>query len=98
MYEADPLLLASTAVNRKTEGGQAINPKEAISVLDALKSITIHPAWQLHMEDKLGTIENGKYGDFVVLDRNPLKVKPEELGRIQVLETIVAGTSVGVWT
>lgn len=93
-YEADPLSLASTAVNRKTEAGTIINPKERISIWDALKSITINVAWQLSMEDKLGTIEKGKYADFVVLDKNPLKNAPEMMSSIKVLETIVAGNTV----
>jgi predicted amidohydrolase YtcJ len=90
-YEADPLSLASTAVNRQTEAGSKINAKEGISVWEALKSITIHVAWQLHMEDKLGSIEKGKYADLVILDKNPLKIEPQKLASIRVLETIVAG-------
>ena len=94
MYEADPLSLASTAVNRQSESGLAINPAEAVSVWEALKSITIYAAWQLKMEAKLGTLEKGKYADLVVLDKNPLETPAEAIARIQVLETIVAGNTV----
>ncbi|MBK8654787.1 MAG: amidohydrolase family protein [Haliscomenobacter sp.] len=94
MYEADPLSLASTAVNRQSESGLAINPAEAVSVWEALKSITIYAAWQLKMESKLGTLEKGKYADLVVLDKNPLETPAEAIARIQVLETIVAGNTV----
>ncbi len=93
-YEADPLSLASTAVNRQTEAGSKINAKEGISVWEALKSVTINVAWQLHMEDKLGSIEKGKYADLVILNKNPLKIAPEQLSSIQVLETIVAGNTI----
>lgn len=90
----NPLVLASTSVNRRTEKGTIFNERERVSVLDALKSITIHAAWQLHMEDKLGSIENGKYADLVILDKNPLRIAPEDLGSVQVLETFVAGNSI----
>jgi predicted amidohydrolase YtcJ len=94
MYEANPLSLMSTAVNRTTASGTLINPKEKISVWQALKSVTIDAAWQLHLEEKLGTIEQGKYADFVILDKNPLKIVPESLASLKVLETIVAGNTV----
>ncbi|MBK8055368.1 MAG: amidohydrolase [Saprospiraceae bacterium] len=93
-FYPNPLLLASTAINRKTEAGHVYNDKEKISVWEALKGITIYPAWQLHMENKLGTIKPGKYADLVILDKNPLSVNPEVLDKILVLETIVAGNTI----
>jgi predicted amidohydrolase YtcJ len=91
MYEADPLSLVSTAVNRTTQSGLVINKNEGITVWKALQAVTIDAAWQLHLEQKLGSIEKGKYADFVILDKNPLKVAPATISTIQVLETIVAG-------
>jgi predicted amidohydrolase YtcJ len=93
-FYPNPLLLASTSVNRLTESGHLINGKERVSVYQALKSITLDAAWQLHLEDKLGSIEKGKYADFVILDKNPLKNAPEMMASIKVLETIVAGNTI----
>lgn len=93
-FYPNPLLLASTSVNRMTESGHLINGKERVSVYQALKSMTIDAAWQLHMEQKLGSIEKGKYADLVILDKNPLKTASEMMSSIQVLETIVAGNTV----
>lgn len=90
----NPLLLANTAVTRTTESGNVYNEAERISVLDALKSITINAAWQVHMEDKIGSIKPGKYADLVILDRNPLNESEGDMGKIKVLETIVAGNTV----
>jgi predicted amidohydrolase YtcJ len=90
----NPLSLASTSVNRLTQSGAVVNPSEKVSVWQALKSITIDAAWQLKMETKLGSIEKGKYADFVILDSNPLKISPEKLSTIKVQETIVAGNSI----
>lgn len=93
-FYPNPLLLASTSVNRMTESGHLINGKERVSIYQALKSITIDAAWQLHLESKLGSIEKGKYADLVILDKNPLKNPPEMMSSIKVLETIVAGNTV----
>ncbi|HQN67977.1 MAG TPA: amidohydrolase family protein, partial [Smithellaceae bacterium] len=61
---------------------------------EGLKALTIYAAWQLKMEKKLGSIEPGKYADFVILDRNPLKVNPDSLRDIRVLNTFVNGNEV----
>ncbi len=94
MYPEDPLSLMATAVTRKTRNGMRLGPGEAISVKEALKSMTLYAAWQVGMEDKLGSIEPGKYADFVILDQNPLNVAPDSLRDIAVLGTFVNGVAV----
>jgi predicted amidohydrolase YtcJ len=90
----NPLSLASTSVNRTTQDGLLINANERVSVWQAMKSITIDAAWQLHLEQKLGSIEKGKYADLVILDQDPLTINPADLSKIKVLETLVAGNTV----
>lgn len=46
--------------------------RNGMSEIEAIKTATIHPAELLGLEDKIGSIEIGKYGDLVVLDGNPL--------------------------
>jgi predicted amidohydrolase YtcJ len=47
---------------------------------------------QIGFEEKLkGTIEVGKFADFVVLTQNPHKASPEEIGDISVEMTILGG-------
>lgn len=94
MYPEEPLSLLQTAVTRKTREGEIIGLHEAISVTDGLKALTIYAAWQINMEKKIGSIEPGKYADLIILNRNPLKVKPESLREIQVLNTFVNGNEV----
>jgi Imidazolonepropionase and related amidohydrolases len=43
-----------------------------LSPEDALKLVTINPAKQLHIEAKVGSLENGKDADFVIWSGNPL--------------------------
>ena len=60
----------------------------------ALRAMTIDAAWQCHSEHEVGSLEEGKFADFVVLDQDPLTVAPETIGSINVLETWVGGEQV----
>jgi predicted amidohydrolase YtcJ len=94
MYPEEPLSLLQTAVTRMTREGEIIGLHEAITVIDGLKALTRFSAWQLNMEDKIGSIEPGKYADLIILDKNPLKASPESLRDIKVLKTFVNGSEV----
>ncbi|MFY9243107.1 MAG: amidohydrolase family protein [Polaribacter sp.] len=80
-----------TAVERTSRSGKIIGPDERITPYQALQAITIWSAYQHFEEDKKGSLENGKLADLVILDKNPLKVKSEEIKDIQVLKTIKEG-------
>jgi predicted amidohydrolase YtcJ len=45
-------------------------------------------------EQNLGTLEVGKLADFIVVDRDPLKVDGKNLRNVKVLETYVGGVKV----
>ena len=62
-----------------------------MTVEEALRAITIDAAWQLRMEDKIGSIEEGKYADLVILDQNVFEVAPAEMADIKVLMTMMDG-------
>lgn len=94
MYPPNPLLTVKTAVTRRTSSGQVIGKEQAISVEDALKAITINAAWQMHAEDKIGSLEVGKQADFVILDQNPLSILPSQIGKIKVMATYLNGKKV----
>ena len=96
MFESNPLHLIHTAVNRKTKEGIELGISEAISVHEAIRAMTIMAAWQIGLEDKLGSIKKGKFADFVILDQNPLEVKKSKIRDIRVLKTIINGNEVGI--
>ena len=50
--------------------------REPMTLKQALEAVTIGSAWQIRMEDKIGTIEAGKYTDLVNLEKNFFNVKP----------------------
>jgi predicted amidohydrolase YtcJ len=79
---------ATTGVNAL---GQQINPGQSITRMEALRLFTRENAWFLRMEDKIGTIETGKLGDLVVLDKDFLTVTDEELRKIRPVLTVVGG-------
>ncbi len=83
-----------TAVNMKTRSGEIIGPDQRITVLEALKGITINAAYQYFEEDSKGSITPGKRADLVILDRNPLEIDPDELKDLKVLETIKDGRTI----
>jgi predicted amidohydrolase YtcJ len=56
--------------------------------------MTLDAAWQCHSDHEVGSLEVGKFADFVVLDQDPLTVQPETLGSIAVLETWLGGEQV----
>jgi len=64
--------------------------------MDALKSITINAAYQYFEEKTKGSLEPRKLADFVILDKNPLKVEPMTIKEIQVVETVKEGESIYV--
>ena len=79
------------AVNRKTKDGVTLGENQKISVINALKAITINAAYQYFEENIKGSIEVGKQADFVILNDNPLKVEDDKIKDILVLETIKNG-------
>jgi len=91
----DPLRAMRTALLRQSrKTGMVLGEEQKLSSEQALKAITINAAWQLGVDDKVGSIDVGKHADFVVLSHNPLESKPESLTAIQVKSTWIDGERV----
>jgi predicted amidohydrolase YtcJ len=56
-----------------------------------LRAATIDAAYELHEDDATGSLDVGKFADFIVLDRNPFTVPAEDIANVRVLETVVGG-------
>ena len=91
MFPADPFSLMQTAITRRTRSGMSLGGDEALAPLQALRAMTINGAWQLGMENEIGSLEVGKWADFVIVDRDPLQTPPDQWREIEVLGTVIGG-------
>ena len=57
----------------------------------AIRAYTIDNAYQMRMENELGSIEPGKLADLVVLEENLFEIEKHEIHKIQVLLTMMNG-------
>ena len=81
----------SATVTRRSRSGDVIGPDERVSAYVGLKTLTDWAAYQHFEEDSKGTIEVGKVADFVVLDKNPLKIDPLEIENLNIIHTYKNG-------
>jgi predicted amidohydrolase YtcJ len=85
------------AVTRMSRAGAPAGgwyAEQALTRAEALHSFTLAAAYAAHQEDRLGSLETGKWADFVLIDRDYFKIPASEIDDIQVLETWVAGKRV----
>ncbi|MFW9965461.1 MAG: amidohydrolase [Candidatus Sifarchaeia archaeon] len=62
-----------------------------ISVIQALRMMTIDAAYIVSQEDYIGTLESGKFADLIVISDSPLDVNADELKDLEVYVTMVGG-------
>ncbi len=83
-----------TAVTRQTEGGEPVGgfvPQQRLSLEDTIRAYTLGAAFAGRREKTEGSLEPGKLADFIVLDRDLFKIEPSEIGKTEVLLTVVGG-------
>jgi predicted amidohydrolase YtcJ len=83
-----------SAVNRVTRSGYPLGPDQRLTPMEALRAITLWPAWQQHEETTRGPITVGKQADLVVLEANPLTVEQMSIRNIKVLLTVKSGREI----
>lgn len=69
-------------------------PFKSMKLEDAIRAVTWNGAFAMGIEENAGSIEAGKYADFVILDRNLFESSPDEIGETQVLKTVFEGKEV----
>jgi hypothetical protein len=94
--EMGPLRCIQNAVTRKLwkEPDTVLAAQECITVDMALRAMTRDAAWQCHSDHEVGSLEAGKFADFVLLDEDPREVDPDNIGQIKVLQTWMGGRQV----
>jgi predicted amidohydrolase YtcJ len=77
--------------NRPTGGWR---PDQKMSRLEAFRAFTLDAAYAEHHEKTLGTLEPGRWADFILVDRDIFTVAPEKIWSTRVLQTWVGGKQV----
>ena len=91
---ANPFHGLYAAVTRQDRGGMPEGgwyADQALTRAEALHSFTLAGAYAARQEDRLGSLEPGKWADFIVIDRNYYRVPADQIDDIVVLETWIAG-------
>lgn len=91
VVSADPFLGIHAAVTARTLAGDLFVPAQSLTVAEALTCYTVHGSWTLKSQNETGVIEPGYAADFLVLDRDILRVDPELIKDTRVLRTYVGG-------
>jgi predicted amidohydrolase YtcJ len=83
-----------TAVTRQTADGKPAGgfvPSQRLTVAQAVEGYTIDAAYAGWREKTEGSIETGKVGDIIIVDRNIFEIEPHNIGETKVVITIVGG-------
>ena len=95
--QVNPLISFHSAVSRQDARDWPPDgwyPSERMTRDEALRSMTLWPAYAAFQEDVLGSLTPGKFADFVVLDQDIMRCPPELLLKTKVLSTWVGGEKV----
>lgn len=91
---ANPFYGLHAAVTRQDRDNLPTNgwlSHEALTLEQALKSFTLDAAYGAHQEQVLGSLQQGKWADFILVDQDIFAIEPRDIWRTKVLETWIAG-------
>lgn len=71
-----------------------LNRNERLPLKEMLKGYTVNGAYYLYKENQIGSLEPGKYADYIVLDKNIFETDPLDIEDIRVIKTVLEGKTV----
>lgn len=89
----NPLQYISTGAARlwQKPPQEVLGPDQKIAVDRAIRAVTLDAAYAMFFDDKVGSLEVGKYADLVELDGNPRSTDPAKIPQIKVMATWIEG-------
>jgi predicted amidohydrolase YtcJ len=90
----EPLMAIQSMVTRKDYKGRVWGERQKVTVDQALTIATINGAYASYEEHIKGSITAGKLADFVVLEKDPHDVDPDQIIAIKVNRTVIGGKTV----
>lgn len=91
----NPFEIMQVATTRQEDkDGPALLPEQRLSVDQVVKGYTIHAAECAWRADVTGSLEKGKYADYIIVDADPYETDLYELGKIKVDYTVLEGREV----
>lgn len=94
---ANPFYGLHASISRRDRNNMPDNgwySGEKLNREETLHSFTLAAAYAAHQEDRLGSLEPGKWADFIIIDRDYFEIPVRELHSIKVLQTWVGGEKV----
>ena len=93
-----PFINIAHAITRRNPGGQALNPSQDLNVDEAIAAYTINGARMLGIDKDAGSLEVGKSADFIVLDRDIVRLaadgRADDIAQTRVMQTWFRGKQV----
>lgn len=94
VVDCNPFIGMSKAMTRMHLDGEVHGGQYCISAKQALLMWTMNSAYFTMDEDKIGSVEVGKYADLIIVDTPVLEATPDEIMNARVLKTYLAGKKV----